>query len=63
MCNTLKYLVINIRSNDTRFEDKNRFILFKNTFMYPKVYIHLYPFAYCPKFILRALRKIRRAFR
>ena len=63
VCSTIKSLVIDMRSRDTKFEDKNRFILFKNTFMYPKVYFHLYPYVYCPKFILKAIRKMRRSFR
>ena len=63
MRNTIKGLVIDVRFGNTRFEDKDRFILFKNTFMYPNVYFQLYPYVFCPKFIFNFIREIRRFFK
>lgn len=55
----IKGLILNFRILNAVFNLQNRRIIFRNTYMYPSVWIYIYPVSYLPIHILRLILNIR----
>jgi len=55
----VKGFILDFRLVNTGFDLKGRNVLIKNTYMYPSVWLRVYPVSYLPISILRLLRNIR----
>lgn len=59
LCNNIRGFIIEFRLNNTGFDLKNRKILIKYTYMYPIVWIKVYPHAFMPLGMLKKLKNLK----
>lgn len=58
----IKGFILSFRIFNTGFDLKGKKILLRNTYMYPSVWLSVYPIAYLPVNILRLIRNTKRYF-